>query len=179
MNGGETLTSLPLANILVGAGLLFLGRRLFWVFVAGTGFIAGAVLAGEWLGPQPAAISLVIGLAAGLIGAVLSVFLQRAAVAVAGFVSGGYLLYTLALDSGHPSLAWAGFLIGGILGAVFVVVTFDWALIGLSALTGASLIAGTTRLESSASTLLFFALLIVGVIAQASQLTRVTEPKGK
>ena len=36
---------MPIINILVGAALLLLGRRLFWLFVAGVGFVAGMQLA--------------------------------------------------------------------------------------------------------------------------------------
>ena len=36
--------------------------------------------------------------------------------------------------------AWVGFVIGGIIGAIFVLSIFDWALIVLSALAGSALI---------------------------------------
>jgi hypothetical protein len=166
-------------NIAVGASLLLFGRRLFWLFVAGAGFLAGATLATDWLGAKAGPVTVLIGLAAGILGAVLSLFLQRAAVAVAGFLSGGYLLYTLALGSQHASLAWIAFLTGGVLGAILVVATFDWALIGLSALTGATVISGNIVLEPFLSTLLFFGLLILGVGVQAAQWTRATRPQPK
>ena len=86
-------------NILVGAALVFFGRRLFWLFVAGVGFVVGMMLATDWLGSDAGLLNFLIALGVGVIGALLSVFLQRMAFALAGFLSGGYLAYTAALSS--------------------------------------------------------------------------------
>ena len=163
---------LPIAGIVVGVLILFFGRRLFWLFVAGVGFVVGVMLASEWLDGVSDLVTLLIGLAAGVRGAILSVFLQRASVAIAGFLSAGYLLCDLARGSGHESIGWIAFLVGGVIGAVLVMVLFDWALIGLSALSGATLITQNAGLDSLRSALLFFALLTFGVIVQFRQMKR-------
>jgi len=162
-----------LINILVGAALLLFGRRLFWLFVAGIGFVVGMMLATEWLGSNAGLLNFLIALGVGVLSALLSVFLQRMAFALAGFLSGGYLVYTLALGSRYESMAWIGFLAGGVLGALLLLAMFDWALIGLSALTRATVITQNVPLDPSNSALLFFVLLVFGVIAQARQLRRV------
>ena len=38
---------------IIGIVLLTLGRRLFWLFVAGVGFAVGLQLAQQYLGTQP------------------------------------------------------------------------------------------------------------------------------
>ena len=164
--------SIPMFNLLLGAALLVFGRRLFWLFVAGMGFVVGMMVATEWLGGKSDLIAILIALGAGVIGAILSVFLQRASIAIGGFLSGGYLAYTLALSANHVSIGWIAFLVGGVIGAILVIALFDWALIGLSALTGATIILQNVTLEEPVSTLLFFALLVFGIIVQSRQLTR-------
>ena len=165
---------MTLINILLGATLLFFGRRLFWLFVAGIGFVTGAMMATIWLGPQPEWLIVVIALAVGVLGALVSVVLQKFMVALAGFLAGGYVLYTLALTLQYQSLVWIAFLLGGVLGAILVLALFDWALIALSVLTGATLIIQGISLDRLMAALLFLALLVTGIVVQARQLTRVT-----
>jgi len=161
-------------NILVGALLLLFGRRLFWLFVAAMGFIVGTTLANEWFGNESAGVFLVIALVLGILGAIVSLFLQRLVVGIAGFFAGGYVLHTLAVGWGFAMSAWIPFLIGGVLGAILLMVVFDWALIALSAMTGATLIIENVHPQGVGSGLLFIALLVLGVIVQTRQLSRST-----
>ncbi|MBN1452392.1 MAG: hypothetical protein JW963_15360 [Anaerolineales bacterium] len=47
---------MAILNVLIDAGLLFFGRKVFWLFVAGAGFVTGLSLANrllqspEWVG---------------------------------------------------------------------------------------------------------------------------------
>jgi hypothetical protein len=167
---------IALFNILVGAALLFLGRRLFWLYVACVGFVVGTMLGTEWFGGKPDGLTLVIALAVGVIGSLVSIFLQRLVVAIAGFLAGGYLLHTLAFGLEYQSVGWFAFLLGGIIGAVLVLTLFDWALIFLSASTGATVIVQNVSVDGSTSALLFLVLLILGMVVQARQLTRPPPP---
>jgi hypothetical protein len=76
-------------------------------------------------------------------------------------------------------LARFAFLVGGIIGAFLILAVFDWALIILSALTGASAIAENVSLDRPASALLFVALLVLGIVVQARQLPRETPAPGQ
>jgi MFS family permease len=172
-------TTMPLINIFAGTALLLFGRRLFWLFVAGVGFVVGMMLATDWFGEKSALLTVLIGAGVGVIGAILSVLLQRVVITVAGFLSGGYLAYTLALTANHESLGWIAFLIGGVVGAILVAGLFDWALIGLSALTGATVIARNIAVNQSMSALLFFVLLVFGIIVQTRQLAKAPTAPGK
>jgi len=160
--------------MMVGAALLLLGRRLFWVFVAGVGFVVGAMLATDWFGERSDWVTLAVALAVGVIGALFSIFLQRIAAGVAGFLAGGHIFYTIAFDLKYDSYAWIAFLVGGILGAFLVLALFDWALVLLSSLTGATVIAQNVPLDQSASTLLWIVLIVLGVAVQGRQLARKT-----
>ncbi|MFN2155172.1 MAG: hypothetical protein ACK2UX_08035, partial [Anaerolineae bacterium] len=58
-------------SIGVGAALLLLGRRLYWLFVAGAGFVIGATLSAELLQAESAWMRLLAAIAAGLVGLML------------------------------------------------------------------------------------------------------------
>jgi hypothetical protein len=163
---------MTIVALLIGLGLVFFGRRLFWLFVGGAGFVTGMAFANELVKGQPDWLILVISVLAGLVGALLSIFLQRVAIGLAGFLSGAYALLTLASKSGREDLVWVAFVVGGIIGAVLVLLLFDWALIVLSAMTGAILIAESVPLGPETSVIIFAGLFLAGCIAQGAQLRR-------
>ena len=172
------MNAMVLANILMGAALLLWGRRLFWLFVAGVGFIAGATFATDVLHLKPDWLILVIALAAGIAGALASVLMQYIVVAVAGFLAGGYVVHAWAFAVGFQSPEWIGFLIGGVFGAILVLVLLDWALILLSTLVGATIIVQNAMIERPLMTVLFFVLCMVGIVVQERQM-RAAPPKAK
>jgi len=162
-------------TLLAGLGALLFGRRLFWLFVGLVGFLVSFNLATEFLGGQPQWVILLIALLVGLVGALLAVFLQYIAVAVAGFLAGGYAMFSLMqlfnLDINEAWLYWFIVILGGVIGAILVLLVFDWALIILSAGVGASTLVQLTEqlmeLASPLNLILFFLLLIVGIAFQA------------
>jgi hypothetical protein len=157
-----------LVRILVGIGLLTLGRRLFWLFVGLIGFIWAIRIAAHFFPGHSDWMILCIALMAGVLGALLTVFLQRLAIGLAGFSAGVYIAIRLLHVSGWGTqVDWLVFLIGGILGVVLIFVLFDWALIILSSLLGAGLITETIRFGESVMTLLFIALFLSGVLVQS------------
>jgi hypothetical protein len=164
---------------LIGIALLLLGRKLFWLFVAAIGFVVAMDLVVR-LFPGPATggvnpVALVVGLVAGVIGALLAIFLQRGAVSVAGFLAGGYIVLSLLdiLGLGETTaLAWVLTFVGAIIGLVLGLVLLEWALIVLSSLSGASLIAQSIDLSRPLTVLVFVVALVVGIVVQAGTLSR-------
>jgi hypothetical protein len=162
-------------RVLVGIGLLTLGRKAFWLFVGGVGFVLGLYVATQIVGAPQGWLVLVIGLAGGLLGALLALVLQHVAVGLAGFVAGGYVAMSLAqlwgweLDSRLFGAwkPWLVFVLGGILFAVLIGVLFEWALIVLSSVTGATLITQAIRVQPAVQAFLFAVLVGVGVVVQA------------
>ena len=66
-------------------------------------------------------------------------------------------------------------ILGGVLliiGVLLVIFLFDWALITLSSLAGASLITQALLLPSGMGGVVFLALVIIGVVIQGSMLQR-------
>ncbi len=180
------MNQMVIVNLLLGIVLLLLGRRLFWLFVGVAGFLVGMEIAERFVaGPQ--GMILLIAIAAGILGAVIAIFLQKAAIAIAGFVIGGYITVELLHASGlfpkalvgiHGTAFSVPYIIGGIIGAVLLFVLFDWGLIVLSSLSGASLIVHNITFKSHALPWLFAVLVVVGILVQARMKHRSRAPAG-
>jgi len=161
---------LSIMNAIFGGALLLAGRKLFWLFVAVLGFLAGFQFTSSvWHGPEGLAI--IVGLVIGIIFALLAIFLQAIAIGVAGFLAGGYILTVLANMIGLEAvgaLSWIIYIVGGIIGVILVSFLFDWAIITLSSLAGASLVVEAFRPERAMGNLIFFFLFVIGVVVQGS-----------
>ena len=174
------MLSIDATRLLLGVLLLLLGRRLFWLFVGAVGFVGGLQLSERVLPGRPDDVVIVFSLVVGLVAAVLAVVLRRFALAVAGFLAGGYLLMQLlaATAQGAPATAgdlapWVVFAVGGLIGAVLMNLLFDWTLILLSAMSGAALICECVHgVNTQIMTAIFTALAILGVLAQAGLIRR-------
>lgn len=164
----------PLIGVLVGALLLFAGRRLFWFLVAAVGFLVGWHLASSWLGVEALWLRLLAGVLLGLAGGFLAVLLQKIAIGLAGFVLGGSAaagLAETAFGAGEAA-QWGVFVVAGIVAAVLAGLLFAAALVVLSALLGASFVVQAlpglgVELPASGPPVVFLLLAAVGMAAQA------------
>jgi len=165
-------------EIVLGGVLLVLGRKLFWLFVAGVGFAVGMFATPLLLPDAPQGVTIAVAVALAVLGALLAITMQKIAIGLVGFSAGGlialWLLRALALDLG--SIQWLVFIGGGILGALLLATLFDWGLILLSSLVGANLlVSGVGGLMSLPENLLLIIFLVVfglGVLIQARLLKR-------
>lgn len=135
--GGDVL---PLA---VGVALLLFGRKLFWLAVAGIGFLIGLEVARRIPALDTELAELVVALLFGLGGLVFAVLAQKLAVGLGGLLIGGYATYWIlqSLALGLPQIAVVGLVaVGAILGVVIAAALFEIALVVLSALAGAVLV---------------------------------------
>jgi len=155
-------------KILIGLCLMTMGRKLFWLFVGGTGFLFGVDIATRTFTHQPGWVILATGLIIGLAGGISALFLQKILVAAAGFVAGGYVVTTMAeaLRLQSEAFFWASFLVGGIAGALMVGAFFQWALILLSSFAGAMFVVQSLEFGRKTSLLLFGILLAAGIVTQ-------------
>jgi hypothetical protein len=158
---------------MIGIMLLAFGRRLFWLFVGGIGFVVGLQAAGLYVGWQPYWLAWAVALLFGIIGALLAVFFQTLAVVLGGFAAGGTIGAYLAALLGVQAVA-AFFALGGVIGAILLYLLFDWALIGLSAAAGAALVVGALNWHARAELLLFAVLIAAGIWFQAAWMRRPT-----
>jgi hypothetical protein len=163
MIGPET----PLLALLAGIVLLVAGRRLFWLFVGLVGFFAVY----RWFAPYrlgPASGRFLLAVLAGVVGILLAIFLQRVAIALAGFFAGGsFAVHLLGLHLGQArGGALLVFLIAGVLAAILAVALFDLALVVLSSLAGADLIVEALHPRPVTAKLVLVVLVVVGIAIQ-------------
>jgi hypothetical protein len=171
---GPLQFSAPIVGALVGVIILLFGRRIFWLCVAAVGFAAGVELAPHLVHQPSPLLALTFALVLGFVGALLALFLQKIAIGIVGFVSGGKLALAVAAAflGNSAQFDWLTFVIGGVIGAVLLLMLFDWALIFMSSIVGAYLVLGLMKLPPTGTTILFLVLAIVGVLVQAGALRR-------
>jgi hypothetical protein len=161
------LDFISLFPIILGVLLLFLGRKIFWLFAGAVAFIAALTFIPKYATIQQPTL-FYICLAVGVIAATAGVFLQKIVLRGAGFIAGGYVFFGLWEKlMPNQALPWyLPFLIGGVLGALLLSFLFDWAMIILSSLTGAFLIVQALKLEQNMQLIVLVALAVVGIVAQ-------------
>ena len=162
---------LGILNLVLGGVLLVAGRKLFWLLVGGIGFIIGVQLATRFFHGSELTMILA-GLVLGIIFALLAIFLESVAIGIAGFLGGGYVLLSIAGMVGFDrgALTWIVFAVGGIIGVILVAMLFNWALITISSLAGASLVIAALGLTAATAGLVYFGLVVAGVLIQGTTL---------
>jgi hypothetical protein len=155
-------------TVLMGVIVLLFGRTLYWVFVAIVGFLIGMEMANVWMQGQEDWVRLLVAVGAGVLGAIIGIFVQRLAFAIGGFFAGGYLavIFAARFNLGGDQNLWM--IVGGIIGAIIAALVMDWAIIVLSSLAGAAAILSPfqTKLDPRLSGAIFVALVIVGIVFQ-------------
>jgi hypothetical protein len=161
--------SIQVIHLLTGLVVLLFGRKLFWLFVGYVGFVTGYYYTTQVLVMQPGVLAILIAIGIGILGAILATFLQKAAILVSGFLAGGYVaihLFTSLGGGTSTALFWLAQLIGGVIGALVLWLLFDYALIVLSAVVGASALITANMFPSQLNQFLFFLFVLIGIIVQ-------------
>jgi hypothetical protein len=153
-------------DLICGFLMIFAGRNLFWLCVGMIGFLIG-VQCSPALGFTNGWMALFAAIAMGGLGAILAIFFEWAAIVFGvGFLGGGYLLMNLVPVTGPDSYAWPIFVVGGIVGMCLMVIIFDWTLIMISSLLGATLITATFHGTESLREVLFVSCVVTGILVQ-------------
>lgn len=170
----ELANEIPYSNYLalaVGVCVLLFGRRLYWLAVGGLGFVIGLYFAHRYMTEASFWMEVGIALAAGIVGAFLTLLAQKAAITVAGTVLGAVLVYT-ACQPFAADLAtgiwWLTFL-GAVLGLCFSTFLFEAAVIVVTSIVGTMLILGSFDFPDLYRTWGFLALVCIGVMVQSRQ----------
>jgi hypothetical protein len=168
---------IALIDLVLGTGLLLAGRKLFWLFVGTVGFGIGVEL-GSRIFQRGELFTVLVALATGLVFAAIAIFVESVAIGLAGFLGGGYMCWAVLRLVGYQGITglWLVAVLGGIVGAAATVLSFDWALVGLSSLVGASLVAGGLRLTPDMRGVVFLGLLLLGAFVQGMALRRASAP---
>jgi hypothetical protein len=150
-----------LVEVLIGAALLTLGRKLFWVFAGGVGFAVAVWLMHTYFPEQPQHIVLIAGALGAVAGVLITKFVKAVAVGVGGFLGGGVIGIGLARMIGPSVPEWIAFVVMGVIGVVLLNLAFETALVVISSVAGAMLIARNLPLSEA----LHFAAVVVLAVA--------------
>ncbi len=159
-----------LVYLAVGIGMLVFGRKLFWLFTGGIGFMLGYTVAPRLLPNQSSNVILTIAVILGLLGIFLAIMIKTAAIGLAGFAAGAYIVYSVMpmINFDLGNFYWLVVIAGGVLGAILAGTMFDWALIILTSASGAMLTAQTLDLTYPLSMVVLVVLLLIGLIVQGN-----------
>jgi hypothetical protein len=166
-------------DLIFGFLLVFAGRNLFWLCVGTVGFLIGVQCALS-LGFSNGWMVLVSAIALGSVGIVLAMSFEWVAVIFGvGFLGGGLLLMNMfSSAAGQNPYAWPLFVFGGIVGACLMLIAFDWALIMISSLLGATLIVNAVYGSQQLREHLFICSMVTGIVVQYLSL-RDTDDHGR
>lgn len=167
--------------IIIGLMLLLFGRRLFWLFVAFSGFMVGFQFSEMMIPYSSQWIQVTVALGVGIVGALVAILIQRMAFVLAGFFAGLYMVMLATHSFAHSDIFAFWFILGGVFGAVAGYVFIDWAIIALSAMIGAGLIVnaliGVLRFSPAISMICFMILSVIGALVQMQLKDDITDKK--
>lgn len=156
-------------SIIVGIAILVMGRQIFWVFIAGLGFVLGLLFSSQFYDAQFGWQTLVISAGIAIVGALLAYTVQRLAAGIAGLATGWYLslvvLSYFNLDLGQIETLIP--YIVGIIGGILLFIYFDWGVIIASSLAGAAIIISATSLSRNVEFVLLAMLALIGIAIQS------------
>ena len=168
-----------LSPILIALGfiLLIAGSRISWVYAGGMGFIISTILAPRFYPLENEWSLLLISLEVGVIGGLITLYLERFALGLASFLAGGYL------GIGIPAFFLPAYgqlstqvLLGICLACLaLTLVSPIPPVILLSSLMGALIIIQKLNLAAIDAAVLYLVLIFFGAITQAI-LLRYAEP---
>lgn len=152
----------------LGLGLVFFGKKLFWMFIGAAGFIFGYSVSQSLLDKSEFWVYLVAGAICAGLAVGLIRLLKNIAFGVGGFAAGAYIGYGIqqVLDLKLGWLSWAIIIVCGLIGAALMLKVFTWALIILTAGAGALLVTQAVPAEPPGSQILFLGLVVLGLLAQ-------------
>lgn len=155
-------------NSLFGFMLLTTGSQLYWFFSAVVAFLFGEFVAARFFNVRPGTELIMIGLGAAVIGILLITTARKLTMIVIGFLAGLLAASVLpGLFNWHPGFNdWYLLIAAGLVGAILVYFAYAYAVVFLSALIGAQMMALTIHLGGVNPQVLFLAVLILGIGVQ-------------
>ncbi len=152
----------------IGFMLLITGRPAYWLFTGSIAYWIGGYFAERFTLFVLQWNSVFVSLLFATLGIFSAFLFHRWAARLAGFIAGGFLVYNLPVALGAQA-DWATplyFVIGGVIGFVLLLLSFDFALLVISALTATTFILRTIHIGNLDQASMFLVLTVLGIIAQ-------------
>lgn len=158
---------MPIISAVWGFVILIVGRQFYATFVGGVFFFGSVALIEQFWGPLEGFQAIWIPLLFAAIGWGLSLelgrWIARPAIFVAGFFVFSSLLPSLGVE---VTLHWTILVLGGVLFFLASLIWFDYTLMLLSLLTGATLILGSAEFSRGLNQAVFILIIIFSISAQ-------------
>lgn len=148
-----------------GVVILFLGRELSFLFSAAMAAFIGIRLTPLLPSSWPAWGDLAFLATLAVLGAFFTLVDKKVGYYVSGFLVGGFIFNEI-YAPGVLTIPILPFVVGSVLGSVFIGLLGEWAMILVSTLIGTYLIYGVLPLFGIAKTLTSAGIFIVGAVAQ-------------
>jgi hypothetical protein len=153
---------------LIGFMLLTTGSQLYWLFSGVVAFLVADFAAVKFFNVEPGTDLILIGLGAASIGILLTITARKFSLILAGFFAGLLAANVLPeLFLWTPGFnEWILLVSAGLVGGLLVYFAYTVAVILLSALIGAQMLALTVHIGGVNPQVLFLAVLILGIVVQ-------------
>jgi len=152
----------------IGFICLISGSQFYWAFVGGVAFFIGRYLGTHyhWVTRELDLIIFSFGLSG--MAVMLSIYIRRLMIALAGFFIGIYIFQTLPAEFGWRMdwAAWYLFLLAGLVAGLAVFFWSSWATIMLSTIGGAAAVIQNLSFGGVSDTAIFIVLSVIGLTAQ-------------
>jgi hypothetical protein len=159
---------MSIVNGFVGFLLLASGSQLYWFFSAVVSFLIGEFVAVRFFNVAPGTDLIMIGMGAAVIGVLLTITARKLTLILVGFMAGFLAASVLpGLFNWHPGFnEWFLLIAAGVAGGLLVYFAYAYAVILLSALIGAQMLALAVHLGGVNPQVLFLAVLTLGIGVQ-------------
>ncbi len=161
------IPSRPVAAI-IGIVLLLFGRKVYWLLLLCAGFLVGWTVALSVNVDVSDSTRMLVAFGCGVVAALLALFAHRLALAIAGFVLGGFAalwllgIFAVSVHGGE----WLVALIGAVIGLFAFRSMFELALIVVSSLVGAAFVVQAAGVMAPLAYLFLGVLFLVGFFRQ-------------
>jgi hypothetical protein len=153
--------------VVIGAGLIILGRKYIWLFTAGIVYFIFLEFIATTHFDLPYMLLIFVALILGAAGALLSSIFRPVGLSLSVFLSAGFLFsLPAAAYKWFPGQAWLPYAAGGILGLVLVAGVSNWTLVVLSSLIGALMITRGISFGPASSPVAFLGFALTGIVLQ-------------
>ena len=153
--------------VALGFMMLVIGRQFYITFVGTIGFIVGVYVVQNFSPNQTFWGFIFQAVPFAILGVIMAIFFRRWMARAAGVLACIYLVDSVPVIFGvEAELVWPVYAVLAVLFLVLTFVWFDGALIFLSILTGAAIVVQNMSLGALNPTVMYFLLLVFGVVAQ-------------
>lgn len=155
-------------QIMIGFLIMILGRWNYALFAGGVVFYLTSLLLERFVPGQSLVYSLILSAVAGFLAGFASYVLKRIIAYIVVFLAGGALLYNLVttFNWNQTMAGWIALVVTGAVCVGMALVSFDFTLILVSTLFGASIVVQYIQVPLFSDLIWFMLLAAIGLVVQ-------------